>query len=301
MADGQPLGTSEPGALGAAASPSKQESSSYWSSKSVTGYAPNWFTFCADLISKRILGEPGLSPTIETMRRAGKVPARSLLEIGCLNGKKVVNYVNSGLAREAAGIDYAAEAIRSGKELFGDRIDLHVVDLNNPQPLFRKFDVILANGVMHHIANFEVCAQWLKDHLAHDGVIIASEYTGPQRYRYSQHEIALINRAVTMLPEELRNVFDPCQLDIKLDADPSESIRSRDIPDVLRATGFSVQATPFGGNVLQRALSTTFFANFDANNSAHVHAVERLIAFEDEVLRHEPSHHMHILARHRDL
>jgi len=286
---------------GAAASPSKLESGSYWSSKSLTGYAPNWFTFCADLISTRILGLPGLSPTIESMRRAGNIPARSLLEIGCLNGKKVVSYVTNGLAREAAGIDYAAEAIRSGKETFGDQIDLHVVDLNNPQPLYRTFDVILANGVMHHIANFEVCAQWLKDHLAHDGVIIASEFTGPQRYRYSRHEVTLINRGVILLPYELRNIFDPSQLDIKLDADPSESIRSRDIPDVLRATGFTVQATPFGGNVLQRALSTTFFANFDENNPAHVHAVERLIAFEDEVLRHEPSHHMHIIARHRDL
>ncbi len=301
MADGQPLEAGEPSAHGAAASPCEQKSSSDWSSRSLGGYSPNWLTFCVDLISTRIFGLPGLSPAIESMQRAGKVPARNLLEIGCLNGKNVFDYVTNGLARDAVGIDCAADAITSGKGMYGDQFDLHTVDFNNPEPLYRTFDVILANGVMHQIANIEVFAQWLKDHLAHDGIIIASEYTGPQRYRYSKHEIALINRGVTLLPDELRSIFDPTQLEDKLRADPAECIRSRDIPDVLRATGLAVQTTPFGGNVLQHALSSKFFANFNANNAAHVHAVERLIAFEDQVLRHEPSHHMHIVARHRDL
>lgn len=276
------------------------QAANYWSARATTGYAPNWFSFCADEICRRVTGQTKLGTTRKLMEQAlPAIPAASMLEIGCLSGDKLRSFVDDGWVTRGVGVDIAAGAVDRGRQIKRSNCDLHVMDLNHPTPLGEQFEVIHANGVLHHIENLESCADWIAEHLQPGGVLIASEFTGPVRYRYSRREIDLINDGVRILPETLREYFTPESLKPKLDADPSESIRSRDIVDVLRAAGFSVEVRPYGGNVLQRALSKTFFAGFDPQQNSHVEAASRLVRFDEEVMRSEPSHHHFIIATHR--
>jgi SAM-dependent methyltransferase len=270
----------------------------YWSAKAITGYAPNWFSLCAEEITHRITGQAKTPTTTYLLGRLFGRPVESLLELGCLSGDKLAKFLDTGLARSVSGVDVAAAAIERGREKHSGRVDLSVMDLNDPEPLGRQFEVIHANGVLHHIENLERCADWIAEHLQLGGVLLASEFTGPVRYRYSRREIDLINEGVAMLPVELRESFNPISLSPKLDADPSESIRSRDICDVLRASGLSVEARPYGGNVLQRALGRTFFGLFKPRTNSHVEALESLVRFDEDVTRAEPSHHCFFIARH---
>ena len=272
------------------------EAATYWGAKQ--GYAPNWYSFCARTINARITGNPDLAPSMWALRHVlGAGPAKHLLEIGCLDGKKPANFKTAGLAIEASGVDYAEAAILRGQEQYGAEISLSVMDLNEPALPAQTFDIILANGVLHHIANLEACVQNLYDALMPGGALIASDFTGPRRYAYSAREIALINEGVAMLPEPMRVPFDPAVLAPKLAADPSERITTRDIPDVIRATFDQVETIPYGGNVLMRALPPKAIEGFDPENPEHVSALEALSAFDHAVSSREPSHHHYVIAR----
>ena len=156
----------------------------------------------------------------------------------------------------------------------------------------------MSNGVLHHIAALEACVQNLYDAITPGGYLFASEFTSPQRYAYSRAEVEAVNDGMAMLLAELRGEpFHPDQLAPKLAADPSESIRTRDIGGVLWATFDDVAAIPYGGNVLMRALTPVFFANFDANNAEHAAAVETLVNFDSDVAARRGSHHYYFIAR----
>jgi len=266
----------------------------YWSAKQ--GYAPNWYSFCGAVINERITGDPALAPTPWALRSFPGKPAH-LLEIGCLQGDKLAAIFKAGLAKRVSGVDIAADAIAAGRHKHGGALALAVVDLNTQRLLVNNYNVVLSNGVLHHIAALEFCVQSLYDALTPGGILVASEFTGPRRHAYSTKEIRLINEGMAMLPADLRGQpFDPAQLKPKLDADPSESIRTRDIGPVLAATFDEVVARPYGGNVLMRALTATFFERFDAS-PRHNAAMAELIAFDAAVSAREPSHHHFFVAR----
>ena len=263
----------------------------YWSAHK--GYAPNWFSLCAATIRERITGSPHEQPTPWAIDRVtGGRRVGSILEVGCLSGNKLASFKSK--ADRLVGIDYAAGAVERGREMHPD-IDFHVMDLNQPQSMNERFDLILANGVLHHIEQLEACADWLADHLNPGGALIASEFTGPQRYRYSADELAEIDDAIRLLPPDLQHPFDVRSLDCKLAADPSESVRT-DIERVLRAR-FSVEAKPYGGNVLQRALGPAFFKSFDPDSISHQCGLRRVASRDAELMRNQ-SHHAFFIARH---
>jgi SAM-dependent methyltransferase len=275
------------------------DASKYWSSKN--GYAMNWYVFCRSYINCRTTGDPEQFPTLWALNQAfSQLPSAHLLEIGCLSGKKLVSFIESGLGLKGTGVDVAAGAIQSGRQSCGDKVDLQVMDLNQPSLPPLTYSACLANGVLHHIDNLEICCQAIYDALEPGGVLIASEFTGPRRYHYSKKEIDLINQGISMLPKELQGeFFDPIQLAPKLAADPSESVRTRDIPAVIAATFDRVVTKPYGGNILMRALTSQFFSNFDEQNPEHVQAIKILIEFDEEVSRVEPSHHCFFIAYKR--
>jgi len=277
--------------------PSAAGASEYWSNKS--GYAPNWYSFCSKLICQRITDDPNCSATPWALKKFSQIPVGHLLEIGCLKGDKLVSMLNAGLINCGTGLDFASGAIVSGKEVHGDAITLLCGNLNAPELPEDTFDAISSNGVLHHIENLEICCEALYQSLNSGGILIASEFTGPRRYLYSSREIAAINAGIAMLPVELRGEpFHPGQLTIKLDADPSEAVRTRDIGLVLSSIFDDLTVRPYGGNVLMRALGPKFFAEFDSENTKHTASLDQLIAWDEHVSSHMPSHH-HLYVAHK--
>lgn len=272
---------------------------SYWDAK--TGYAPNWYTFCARYIRERITEDPEAAPTSWAISSLFSPPVGAALEIGCMAGTKLAGLLEAGLVATAHGTDVAAVQIeRATRELaprYDGRLAFFVCDLNTPVLPEAAYDLVLSNGVLHHIERLEACVEALCRALKPGGWLVASEFTGPQRYTYSAEEIAAVNEGIAMLPHELRGPrFHPSQLQPKLDADPSEGVRT-DIEPVLRAAFAEVRAIPYGGNVLMRALTPRFFRNFRPENERHRVAVARLVAFDRAISETMPSHHRFFLAR----
>jgi SAM-dependent methyltransferase len=270
----------------------------YWSKKGK--YAPNWYAFCAAYINESISGMTDLSPTPWVWQQFFQsTPVEAALEIGCLNGKKLLGLLSEKMVLRCYGVDIARGAIDEAKRLarekrLDDKIHFSIMDLNESSLAPEAYNWIISNGVLHHISNLEVCIKNIYDSLLPGGYLSASEFTGPSRYQYSQEEVDFINEARSMLPVELggNTLFDPAELRSKLNADPSEAIRSDDINEILNRTFDKLIVKSYGGNILMRALGQDFFKNYNSDKHSHTTAFLKLIDFERELLKSSiKSHH----------
>ncbi len=118
------------------------------------------------------------------------------------------------------------------------------------------FDTIIDVGAFHHLKKFESIFPRLNRQLKPDGVMYVDEYVGPSKWKFDQSVIQIINHWIASLPGELIACSDEVSRGdfIKMwqrSNDPSEAIRSADLDRMLRRYFELVEATPFGGTLLQ--------------------------------------------------
>lgn len=117
-------------------------------------------------------------------------------------------------------------------------------------------DTIIDVGAFHHLENFEYIFPQLNNQLQSDGIVYVDEYVGPSKWEFNQSVIEIINHWLKTLPDDLIACSKKvCQDDFKQlwksIGDPSEGIRSGDIDCMLRKYFNLVEATSFGGTLLQ--------------------------------------------------
>jgi len=127
----------------------------YWSTKG--RYAPKWYAFCAAYINESISGMADLSPTPWVWQQFFQSTAvEAALEIGCLNGKKLLGLLSEKMVLKCYGVDIARGALEEGKRLamekrLDDKIHFSIMDLNEPSLPPEAYNWIISNGVLHHI------------------------------------------------------------------------------------------------------------------------------------------------------
>jgi SAM-dependent methyltransferase len=279
--------------------------SSYWGNHT---YPPNWYGFprTSAYIMESITGQHTVPLTPWLLDRYfPERPIPRAVTIACGDGKKEISWVKAGLIERLDVIDIAAEAVERGRQHaaslgLADRVQCLVQDLNAPELDEAAYDLIYANGALHHLHDLETATTAFSRALKPGGYLLASEFTGPTRFRYTDREIEHINLGRALLPPELGGdePWTTDELQGKLEWDPSEAARSREVVPLVQATFDQVIVRFYGGNVLMRALGPPFFANFDAENEQHREAVERVIAYERSLLASgAPSHHAYLIAR----
>ena len=268
----------------------KEKVVSYWERKQ---YGANWFSFFAEYIMRSITGKKNYSPLVWALEtHVPSLPLNNILEIGCLRGKKLFYLLSSGFAVNGHGTDIAEAAVRDAEKSsieknLQERASFSVLDLNHPALPPATFDAVISNGVLHHIRNLEACVKNIYDSLNPGGYLFASEYIGPNRFRYTEKEIQAINEAIKMLPDDLANgPYNPARWQKTLELDPSEAVRPEDITDTLFSVFDDVTIKPYGGTILRNATSKKLFKNFEENNPIHKNAVINLIEYEKKLLSH---------------
>lgn len=274
----------------------------YWGVKK--HYGPNWYSFCSKYIMQSITGNGSLAPTIWALNTfIRKRLIKKVLEIGCLGGKKIISLVENNLVDKGFGIDIAEAAIAEAQRValeknLENRLEFSVVDLNTEKINPNCYDVVISNGVLHHIANLEFCIKNIFDAMRPGGYLFASEYIGPNRFNFTPEHIDLINEARSFLPVRLRGEdgFDPNVRKAMIEPDPSEAVRSEDIEEILKSTFNRLIVKPYGGNILMWALGKDFYEHFDGHNPFHCKAVDRVIDFESKLIAEgNCSHHAYFI------
>ena len=114
-----------------------------------------------------------------------------------------------GTVRHCLALDVApgavAEATRRAEQSgLGGVITYRVEDINHWTWPVNAFDLVIANGALHHLSALERVLDGVRHALRRGGILYANEHVGASLQDYPPRQVELINAAIYLLPPELR-------------------------------------------------------------------------------------------------
>jgi SAM-dependent methyltransferase len=247
-------------------------------------------------INRLISGDPGESWLAFSKRRFAPDGGDRGLSLGCGSGWVEREAIRIGLCTRFDGYDISDEALAVARsqataEGLDDRIHYRQADLNRLDLEPSAYDVVVAAQVLHHIENLEHLLDELAAALRPGALLFVNEYIGPARFQWLDKTEYLMNRILEVLPEDKKlNPFnglvkariDRAPPEAIIETDPSESIRSDEIVQLLESRFELLHRADFGGTLLQFLLAD-IAANFSPDEPMDVVALD-LMSLLEEVL-----------------
>ena len=221
----------------------------------------NWMANTAVLmhLNERATGDPARDWLSSWAHRWFVGKRLSVLVLGCGEGWLERAIAAWPFVERIDAVDFAAEAVgRAAESARGiEKIHYGVVDLNRDELRADAYDVVVAHSVLHHVANLEHAFPQIERAMRRDATLVVSEYVGPNRFQFSDDVLAIINALFAALPEELRGP-DPMRrrpgVDEMIANDPTEAVRSAELPAFLESHFDLLERKQVGGTVLQHLL-----------------------------------------------
>lgn len=212
------------------------------------------------------------------------------LSIGCGDGVHEVEIMRSGRVKHLTGIDVSEGALSRARDnmlasgIPSDRFHFEAHDANRIS-LQGRYDIIFNIHSAHHVSNIEGLFDFVVSHLSNRGIYVFVEFVGPTQFQWTDRQLSIINRLVASLPASLRNphhsgVALRPTLDDMNAFDPSESIRSSELLDVLsKFFDFDLFRTQ-NGAVIHQIYPLLNGARANIDDEAFDSVVKLLIEFE---------------------
>lgn len=251
------------------------------------------------IVNPRISGDPGIDWLEWVRRRFVPGTMRSAFVLGSGGGTLERRAAAMGICESFHCIDLSPEAVavaqalaaREGRQQFR----YETGDANRLCLPGRSFDLVLADMSLHHITRLEHVLDTFRAALRPGGLLVVNEFTGPDRFQWTDLQLELATRAIRALPLRLRRNRDPVTWKRWLKpwvgrakrwsperiaaVDPSESVRSSEIPGLLEARFRILARKDYGGALLALVLNN-IVGNF-TNSQGDVARLRRL-ANEEE-------------------
>lgn len=251
------------------------------------------------------------------------IPVEKCLSICCGFGEIERMLSRLNVARQIVGVDIAPGAISKARERAQaegfDNIEYRVADLNVESLPAEEYDIIWANGALHHIRELGLVVDKLKQALKPGGFLVCNEYVGPDYQQLSERQQEIINAVRHLLPHDLRSLppanmapgvieklksrfyrmfcpknagknpiysklWNMPDVGYFLSTDPSECVRSSEIIPTLQQAFNTIDIRYFDGSILFYALEPGFYDNFDSENQQHLRFLELLFSLEDHFI-----------------
>jgi len=165
---------------------------------------------CQRRINRRISGREEVEwlPYVLDRYFVSRRSERRCLVLGCSEGWVVERLCRAGFTGEIVASDIAEKALGRARERLHEFRNIVYVsaDLNSHR-FEGPFDLIIAEGVLHHIENVKECLKGLHDALAPAGMLVAVEWEGPFRFQLPDEQLRWINAALNVLPKKFRGGF----------------------------------------------------------------------------------------------
>lgn len=121
-------------------------------------------------------------------------------------------------------------------------------NFDDPHLTPRRYDIAFFHASLHHVSGLERLFRRLTFALQRGGAVYVDEYVGPSRADWTRDQLALAQSVLDMAPAEAR--LKP-EIDIPIEPnDPSEAIRSSEIPGFLTDFFDILEWRPYGGQVV---------------------------------------------------
>jgi SAM-dependent methyltransferase len=247
-------------------------------------------------INRLITGDPDESWLAFSKRRFAPDGAEHGLSLGCGSGWVEREAIKLELCRSFDAFDISEGALEvargeAAEQGLGEQIAYRQADLNRLELKPDTYDVAVAAQMLHHIADLEHLLDQLAASLRAGGLVFVNEYIGPARFQWLDKTEYLMNRLLDVLPEDkklnpfngfVKERIDRAPPEAIIETDPSESIRSDEIVQLLESRFEVLYRADFGGTLLQFVLAD-IAANFSPDEPMDVVALD-LMSLLEEVL-----------------
>ncbi len=222
-----------------------------------------------------------------------------VLTVGCGDGTFDRRFAEIGGFASLDGVDVAPDAIEGARlaaaERGLDRLRYRVLDIENDDPPRPPYDAILFSSALHHVGELEEVLGKCSRALKPGGHLVVNEYVGPERFALPPREAAAVQAIFLEIPERYRRSLwwenagellteaplpDPDEVARE---DPSEAIRSSEIPGQVARVFDVLENNSVGGTILQFALHT-IAGHFTERDPTSVEVLETLFRREDELI-----------------
>jgi SAM-dependent methyltransferase len=248
-------------------------------------------------INRLITGDADESWLGFTKRRFAPESLGRGVSLGCGHGWAEREAIELGLCESLDGFDISEEALevarRQAKEGgLDERLHYGQADLNTLELAPGAYDIAIAAQVLHHIEALEHLLDQLVASLRPGGLLVVNEYIGPARFQWLDKTEELMNRMLDVLPDDKRlNRFNgfvkeqmtrtPAEEIARID--PSESVRSDEIVQLLESRFETLYRADFGGTLLQFLLAD-IAANFSPDDPKDVALLDLMSLFEEVLI-----------------
>lgn len=183
--------------------------------------------------------------------------------------------------------DRVKEGIERAKEK-NYAINFYTEDVN--QALFKQncYDVFFSWAALHHIENLEGVCEHVRDALKDGGLVVVQEFIGPNQFQWTEKQLEITNRILSLLPERLKKKPETGELLQRVERpsieqmninDPSEAIRSRDIIPVLKRF-FTIKTVRYFGGSIYNLLFHDIIGNFDHDDEKDTALIRMILRIE---------------------
>lgn len=219
-----------------------------------------------------------------------------VLSLACGGGETDIRIAKTGKVRRIDGYDISRERIehataRAKAEGLQDVVSFHVADVTKAELGQGAYDVVLAEGALHHFSPLVTVLDKISQALRKDGLLFINDFVGPTRFQWSTRQLEAANSILRALPLRYRNrrdgtskpdIYRPSRLSMIL-GDPSEAAESGKIMPEVRKRFEVIEETGYGGTLLHILLAGIAH-NFLGDDAETDSLLRAIFAFEDALI-----------------
>lgn len=229
--------------------------------------ATNWWdipaviTRCNRLITGSASCDPSSYVCTKYLKDKRQLHALSL---GCGTGHRELRWAETGCFTRIDAFDISVERIeyarkRSSEHSYGHILRYQIANVHEVEASDESYDVILAEGILHHLSPLAGILSRIRRFLKPDGFFVINDFVGPSRFQWTERQLEIVNGLLSLLPHEYRKrwktgsvkrkVYRPGRLAMMLN-DPSEAAESSKILPLVSEIFEIVEFREYGGTVL---------------------------------------------------
>ena len=251
---------------------------------------------CRQAINRRVSGDPNEWPLDWFRRVHAREPFSRGVSWGCGLGAFERAAVKAGIVRAIDAFDISPRSLDDARREAAEEgiagIEYGLGDFDRARLAHGHYDVVFFHASLHHVRRLERLFRALRRGLVPAGAVYVDEYVGPSRSSWRKDRLARAQERLDAVPEEAK-LAGTLALPIEPN-DPSEAVRSDEIPDFLREHFEILAWRPYGGQLASLVFPSVARAWIESTDGRAF--VADLLAREDDQLRADPDATFYLVA-----